>query len=80
VHLVGFIIRIHHDARSSECQIRILHIRSLQNVGLHVYTITINNNLFPNLVKLNPFFGQKTPFLGNIYFESKRLFSTQFHN
>jgi len=24
VHLVGFIIRIYHDARSSECQIRIL--------------------------------------------------------
>jgi len=22
VHLVGFIIRIYHDARSSECQIR----------------------------------------------------------
>jgi hypothetical protein len=24
VHLVGFIIRIYHDARSSECQIRVL--------------------------------------------------------
>ena len=25
VHLVGFIIRIYHDARSSECQIRLLN-------------------------------------------------------
>ena len=26
VQLVGFIIRIYHDARSPECQIRLLHI------------------------------------------------------
>jgi len=26
VHLVGFIVRVYHDARSSECQTRKLHL------------------------------------------------------
>jgi len=27
VHLIGFIIRIHHDAQSSECQIGALYVQ-----------------------------------------------------
>ena len=35
VHLVGFIIRIYHDARSSECQIRF--IRCVRKIAYSDY-------------------------------------------
>jgi len=34
VHLVGFIIRIYHDARSSECQIKEMLMSYLKNAGI----------------------------------------------
>jgi len=34
VHLVGFIIRIYHDARSSECQIRSIMPRIVSNYAV----------------------------------------------
>ena len=36
VHLVGFVIRIYHDARSSECQIILRMFMSFSRVSLYV--------------------------------------------
>ena len=40
VHLIGFIIRIYHDARSSECHIPPTHMREMQEKSLHSRTQT----------------------------------------
>jgi hypothetical protein len=48
VHLVGFIIRIYHDARSSECKIYILVIYTMQ---YNVFISTFRRNV------LSPFSG-----------------------
>ena len=43
--LVGFIIRIYHDARSSECQIRALKSRSVNNVATKFIPIMVKRSL-----------------------------------
>ena len=36
MHLVGFIIRIYHDARSSECQISLSGVSTIRNLDLRI--------------------------------------------
>jgi len=47
VHLVGFIIRIYHDARSSECQIHEGLPRSGGGSRFVMWTKILINSVFP---------------------------------
>jgi len=47
VHLVGFILRIHHDARSFECQKNKLHLITIVHflvlIGTYIRMINVRN-------------------------------------
>jgi len=41
VHLVGFIIRIYHDARSFECQIPEYYTKPDHSISLNIEIVTV---------------------------------------